>query len=654
VTGTDRLSSHISTPTVDFYLSADQFSQSIANNTSVVRCYIRAVNRGNTSTFYAQHNAAVTFTVAGQGPYGATGTNADFTSGHANGATFWEYGPYDVTVAHNADGTGSAALTFHVSYPNATSGGGDYATTLPLTTIPRATTPTTSSGTVAIGGSITIDVAPASSGFNHRIWYAFGTLGNKNAGLSGGGGSASGTDGTDGYWSTGTGNRTVTFAVPVNLAKQMTGLAAQTLTVFVDTYNSGTKIGSTKTATVTVTPANSVVYNLPSVDASVFRSLSNGTPSDSGVCATLVVTAAVTSINTGSEQNTLSYLWEVSTDGVTWKTLASATAGGLTLTSQSYTYTDSDPGTGGTQTFATTSSYQFRLTVTDALSSSATRTLTMSTAAAIIDIYDEPGQPVGFAIGALYDTAVGGLQINGNRRDVPPGNVSWTVRSTAPSGWLLADGSAVSRTTYADLFSVCNEQVGTATVTIASPGVWTRTSHGLFTGQRVYLTTTGALPTGLSGNTDYWVIRVDANTFRLATSLANAQAGTAINTSGSQSGTHTVTRTYGVGNGSTTFNLPDIKGKSPISLDTGQTEFDALGETGGEKTHTLVTAEIPSHSHLQRYATSSTGGSGGFDSGVNATGSGGRTSNQPTDVTGGGGAHNNLQPYIVLNAIIKT
>lgn len=81
---------------------------------------------------------------------------------------------------------------------------------------------------------------------------------------------------------------------------------------------------------------------------------------------------------------------------------------------------------------------------------------------------------------------------------------------------------------------------GTFTITIASPGVATKTAHGFNTGDVIYLTTTGALPTGLAANTNYWVIRVTADTFRLATSSANATAGTAINTTGSQSGVHTI------------------------------------------------------------------------------------------------------------------
>ena len=54
---------------------------------------------------------------------------------------------------------------------------------------------------------------------------------------------------------------------------------------------------------------------------------------------------------------------------------------------------------------------------------------------------------------------------------------------------------------------------------------------------------------------------------------------------------------YGSGDGSTTFNLPNVSGRVPVGLDSGDTDFDALGETGGAKTHTLSSSEIPSHNH---------------------------------------------------------
>lgn len=92
-------------------------------------------------------------------------------------------------------------------------------------------------------------------------------------------------------------------------------------------------------------------------------------------------------------------------------------------------------------------------------------------------------------------------------------------------------------------------------------------------------------------------------------------------------------------------------GRVLVGYDTSQTEFNTIGKTGGEKTHTLSTNEIPSHSHTIR--------SGWSDSSPDSDAyryqfwgkndlswKGG---NLGTGPTGGGGAHNNLQPYIVVN-----
>lgn len=98
---------------------------------------------------------------------------------------------------------------------------------------------------------------------------------------------------------------------------------------------------------------------------------------------------------------------------------------------------------------------------------------------------------------------------------VPVGTVISTALSATVSGWLLCDGSNVSRTTYAGLF-------------------------------------------------------------------------TAIGT------------TYGSGDGTTTFAVPNLKGKIPVGLDSTQTEFDTLGETGGSKTHTHTnssTGTAGAHTH---------------------------------------------------------
>lgn len=75
----------------------------------------------------------------------------------------------------------------------------------------------------------------------------------------------------------------------------------------------------------------------------------------------------------------------------------------------------------------------------------------------------------------------------------------------------------------------------TVTMTIASPGVITWNAHGLSAGAPIVFATSGALPTGLVAGTEYYVVSPTTNAF----SVAATPGGAAINTSGSQSGTHT-------------------------------------------------------------------------------------------------------------------
>jgi hypothetical protein len=120
-----------------------------------------------------------------------------------------------------------------------------------------------------------------------------------------------------------------------------------------------------------------------------------------------------------------------------------------------------------------------------------------------------------------------------------------TTLYSNPCNSLPRGGTAPTLTTTAlgrDKLSydVVRAQSATVTISIATPGVVTYTGHGLKTGDWVQITTSGALPTGLTASTTYWVIYNNANSFWLATSKANAAAGTKIATSGSQSGTHTL------------------------------------------------------------------------------------------------------------------
>ena len=114
---------------------------------------------------------------------------------------------------------------------------------------------------------------------------------------------------------------------------------------------------------------------------------------------------------------------------------------------------------------------------------------------------------------------------------------------------------------------------------------------------------------------------------------------------------NTIGITYGSGDGFTTFNLPDLQGKIPVGLDENDTDFDTLGETGGEKEHTLTIEEMPSHNHQSSNYFEGSGGTSGVwavRSLADLTGY-----KDVSSQTGENQPHNILQPYIVQNYIIK-
>lgn len=115
--------------------------------------------------------------------------------------------------------------------------------------------------------------------------------------------------------------------------------------------------------------------------------------------------------------------------------------------------------------------------------------------------------------------------------------------------------------------------------------------------------------------------------------------------------------TFGVGDGSTTFNVPDYRGRTPFGKDDmggvsadviTDTEADTIGGTFGDEEHTLTLAEIPPHTHTYDQPRDEDGGGSGeqeiqeINTGVN------------TGSAGGGDPHNNLPPGITSNYIIKT
>ncbi len=252
----------------------------------------------------------------------------------------------------------------------------------------------------------------------------------------------------------------------------------------------------------------------------------------------------------------------------------------------------------------------------------------------------------------------GGGDVPVGTKIVPTGGILPYGGATAPSYFLLCDGSAVSRATYADLFGVISTTYGvgdgattfnvpnlqgrfplgysasapTKVFTFASRSSDTITVTGadnhahneLQTGQAVFYATTGAVITGLSDDTTYYAIRVTATSFKLATSRANAIAGTSITLSGDGTGTQTFTITY---------------------------TARPLGQTGGEETHSLLLTEIPAHRHENNIDNSA----GGTESLIQSGDSGAFAADDTrTNFAGGSEAHNIVPLFQVVNYIIKT
>ena len=129
-----------------------------------------------------------------------------------------------------------------------------------------------------------------------------------------------------------------------------------------------------------------------------------------------------------------------------------------------------------------------------------------------------------------------------------------------------------------------------------------------------------------------------------------------------------ISTTYGTGDGSSTFNLPDLQGRvvagkddmsgasqnrltNPTANTVGGIDGDTLGATGGSETHTLLEGQLAAHTHNVLHQTTDTSpGGGGTDADIVRSGS----STRATSSTGSDTPHNNVQPTIILNYIIKT
>ncbi len=111
---------------------------------------------------------------------------------------------------------------------------------------------------------------------------------------------------------------------------------------------------------------------------------------------------------------------------------------------------------------------------------------------------------------------------------------------------------------------------------------------------------------------------------------------------------------YGSGDGNTTFALPDARGRAPVGTNDaglpngadGARTTRNEGDEGGDETHTLITSEMPSHTHgvfVKDGNGSNVGGGGANALATVQTGS-----------AGSDGAHANMQPFFVVNYLIKT
>lgn len=131
--------------------------------------------------------------------------------------------------------------------------------------------------------------------------------------------------------------------------------------------------------------------------------------------------------------------------------------------------------------------------------------------------------------------------------------------------------------------------------------------------------------------------------------------------------------TYGAGDNSTTFNIPDLRGRAPIGSGQGNASgavARAIGAKGGEETHKLTVAEMAGHAHTMNHShavslhtcdkeASGFGltQSGSYGNRVIVGGSPNTNTaafSGNTGSTGSNGVHNNMQPYIAINYIIAT
>lgn len=171
-------------------------------------------------------------------------------------------------------------------------------------------------------------------------------------------------------------------------------------------------------------------------------------------------------------------------------------------------------------------------------------------------------------------------------------NSSSTTLSVADTLMNMSEKNILSAKSWPFLWRQFTQSTtaSTVTMTIASPGVVTLATHGLAINSVVYFSTTGALPTGITAGSPYYIIAagLTASAFEVSATLG----GAAVNTSGSQSGTHTLTTqnvlsTAYMENPETVYVTVGNYRYSPIEVST-RIAWDKLNEV-------QVSSNIPTH-----------------------------------------------------------
>lgn len=214
-------------------------SQDVSNNTSNVTLRLEVKS---TNSSYKTYGYNQTSTI--------DGTTLSAKSFDMRSTNSWQlFGERTITISHNADGTYSSSKS--ASFTTTASGSyslksGSASVTVAPATIPRATTPTVSSSSVAMGSSVTISTPRASSSFTHTLTYSFGSTS----------GTIASNVGTSQSWTP-----------PLSLANQVPNSISGTCTITCETYDGNTLIG-TKTVNLTLNVPSSVVPSISSVTLS--------------------------------------------------------------------------------------------------------------------------------------------------------------------------------------------------------------------------------------------------------------------------------------------------------------------------------------------------------------------------------------------------